>query len=360
MSKIGRIIMLVGVFAVMVSLSLVRDGRLFGHAFEREKEVAHPAISVVDGTTVVNTSEVEGLPTGYAGAVPVKAYITGNRIDSIRPLPNAESPRFFGRLSEEGLTRTWDGKTLSEAAGITPDAVSGATFSSKAYIANAHAAIDIALEAQGRTAADDSSDAASRWLPAGIAAILVIIMGAVIPLFVHNKTYRIIQQLLNVAVLGFWTGTFLDYAVMIGFFANGFTFSAASTAILLMLAVAYIYPLFGKNSHYCMWVCPLGAAQDLAGHLSRRKIHIGVKTVHALDIFRKVLWVVLLSMLWLGWLSEWIDYEIFTAFAIKSAGWGILVAGGVIIILSVFIPRPYCRFVCPTGTILRAHQDAVN
>ncbi|MFC2755492.1 MAG: hypothetical protein ACFN22_03210, partial [Porphyromonas pasteri] len=35
---------------------------------------------------------------------------------------------------------------------------------------------------------------------------LVVLLAAILPLFVHNRTYQTVQQVLNVAVLGFWSG----------------------------------------------------------------------------------------------------------------------------------------------------------
>jgi len=34
-----------------------------------------------------------------------------------------------------------------------------------------------------------------------------------------------------------------------------------------------------------------------------------------------------------------------------------LVLGVIVVILSVFVPHPYCRFVCPTGTLFKIVQN---
>lgn len=356
MKTSGKIISLVVVFSILASLSLIRHGRLFGHEFTRKQESATESITRSRGTTIVNTANIEGLPSGYAGMVPVEVYITDGRIDSVRSLSNNESPGFFARLSQEGLTTAWNGKTLQKASSLHPDAVSGATYSSRAYIANVEAAVNLALD-NGVAVSENS---AGEWSVARISALAVILLAALIPFFIHNKTYRTIQQILNVGVLGFWAGTFLDYAVMTGFFANGLLFSAASLATLAMLVISFIYPLFGHNAHYCIWVCPLGSVQELAGLLNKRKLKITPKTAHALENLRRILWITLLSLLWIGIGTEWIDYELFRVFAVESAGWAMISAAVLIIVLSVFIPRPYCRFICPTGTILRSAQDTHN
>ena len=64
----------------------------------------------------------------------------------------------------------------------------------------------------------------------------------------------------------------------------------------------------------------------------------------------------LMLCLWTGVWFDWIDYEPF------SAGGGQAAAGGggaialAFVALSTVIMRPYCRFVCPTGSLLKYSQ----
>ena len=94
---------------------------------------------------IVDTSEIGDGIKGFGGAVPVKIFITDGVIDSIQALPNSESPGFFRRVVQSGLLKTYEGKTLKEASKMTPDAVSGATYSSKAVISNIQLGIKKAL-----------------------------------------------------------------------------------------------------------------------------------------------------------------------------------------------------------------------
>jgi polyferredoxin len=50
---------------------------------------------------------------------------------------------------------------------------------------------------------------------------------------------------------------------------------------------------------------------------------------------------------------EWMDYELFSAFIFQSAATVVIVLAIVFVVLSVFVTRPYCRFVCPTGTLFK-------
>lgn len=340
------------VFLAMAAAAIARDGRLFGH--NADAKPASNAQSVLpDGSVLINTTDLAGDISGYSGPVPVIIRISPEgTVDSVTPLENAETPGFFNRLRQAGLLDHWNGMTPSEALAAQADAVTGATYSSTALIANVKAGLSHYLDAPATVANRSQSPGIAFY-----AALLVTLAGAIIPLFYHDKRYRLIQQLLNVAILGFWAGTFADYTAMLGFLSNGVTAWAAAVT-LLMLAVAFIYPLFGHHSHYCNWICPFGSLQELASRCNpHHKLTLSPGMLSILHYARIVLWCLLMLALWTGFFTSWIDYELFTAFMIKEAATSVLVAGGIFIVLSLFINRPYCRFVCPTGCLFNISEN---
>ncbi len=352
----ARVVAFIAVFCLLASLAIVHNGAIFGHDAadfsasrnNRPTEEINADVNPIryqDGQQIINTTDIGKDITGYGGPVPLEIYVTDGRIDSIVALENSESPRFFNRLREGGLTHAWDGKTLTEAETMQVDGITGATYSSNAYIANVRAG---AAYAEGQDA--PSSGPVS---VVSIAALIVIVAGAILPLFVKRPTYRLVQQLANVAVLGFWGGTFIDYAMMLNFFSGAPRMTLSFIVTLALLVVGLVYPLFNKPNYYCAWICPFGSLQELAGKVCKTKWSLPTKLVKALDNFRQALWVVLLALLYIGWGTSWIDNEIFTGFIVESASWVIMAIGGVFIILSLFIARPFCRFVCPTGSLLK-------
>lgn len=346
-----RVVAFVAVFCILASLAAIRNGALFGveiasrDSADGDRPVSVAAVSHDGSQTIINTTDIGKDISGYGGPVPLEVYVTAGRIDSVVALPNSESPKFFGRLESAGLTHAWDGKTLHEAQTLAVDGVTGATYSSDAYIANVRAA---AAYAVGSDAAP-----ATAMSVAAVAALVVILAGAVVPLFVRKPAYRLVQQLLNVAVLGFWAGTFIDYAMMLNFFSETPRFTLSFIITLVLLVIGLIYPLFDKPNYYCAWICPFGSLQELAGKVCKKKWRLSPGLVKGLDTFRQVLWVALLSLLYAGWAVGWIDYEIFTAFIVESASWIIIAVGGLFVCLSLFVSRPFCRFVCPTGSLLK-------
>ncbi len=350
-----RVVAFLTVFCLLAALAVVRNGSLFGKDAERffssgksdtvEKQDSVSPIRYIGSQTIINTTDLGKDISGYGGPVPLEIYVTQGKIDSIVALSNSESPKFFGRLASSGLTRAWNGKTLQEAMTMEVDAVTGATYSSNAFIANVRA---------GAAFAEGSKTANSGHLSlVSIAVLIVILAGAVLPIFIKKPAYRLVQQLLNVAVLGFWAGTFIDYAMMLNFFSGAPRMTLSFFITLILLVVGLIYPLFNKPNFYCTWICPFGSLQELTGKVCKKKWKISPSLIKVLDNFRQLLWVVLLTLLFIGWGTSWIDYEVFTAFIVESASWSILAVGGLFVVLSLFINRPFCRFVCPTGSLLK-------
>ena len=87
-------------------------------------------------TVVVNTEKLGKDVMGYAGTTPVEITVTDGKIEKIVTLPNSETPGFFQRVQESSIFTALIGKTVDEASKVKLDAVSGATFSSKAVIEN--------------------------------------------------------------------------------------------------------------------------------------------------------------------------------------------------------------------------------
>lgn len=363
-----RLLSLVVVMLVLSAAAILRDGRIFGHDLRQ----THAAVASVaqgsdtlevqpDGTFVVNTRVLAKDVQGYGGPVPLKIHIDKDgRLTAIEAEPNAESPSFFDRAKE--LFSRWQGKTIDEAMAEDVDAVSGATFSSKAIIRNVQRGLAYAkqhgLADGGKGAQEESVErtVATGWTLGSIVALIAVLLGAVVPLFTNNRRLHLVQLVVNVVVLGLWTGTFVSYTLFLRLFAGGVSLSAIGTlaAPLLMLIVALLYPLVGRSGHYCAHVCPFGSAQELAGKLSRRKLRIAPRVLRVLTALRNLLWGVLMALLLTGTCSAWIDYELFTAFIYSSASVWVIVLAVLFLVLSVWVPRPYCRFVCPTGALMKS------
>ena len=77
------------------------------------------------------------------------------------------------------------------------------------------------------------------------------------------------------------------------------------------------------------------------------------RLVQNLEHFRKILFWVLMILMLAGVWSKWMDYELFVAFIFQSTGWIVIIIAILFLVLSIFVPRPYCRFVCPMGSLFK-------
>lgn len=372
--RIQQVLSLLACLLIVSSLALVRQGEWLGHEFKPKAE-SRQAVNndtvrtLADGTVVVSTSPLAADISGYGGKVPLEISIKDGVVVGVKALPNDETKDFFDEAAT--LLTRWKGKRVSEAASMQVDGVSGATFSSKAIIGNMQRGLRYAQTNPAIAGANKATDATR---PTGsstmggalsafdgsaksLAGLLVVLMAAVLPLFVKNRKYHLFQLILNVIVLGFWCGMFLSYTALIGYAAHGMDV-VAQIVPLVMLVTAFIYPLFGKKSYYCTHVCPFGSLQQVAGKCVKRKWRIGQKTLQRLDKFRQVLWAALMLCIWGGVWSEWTDFEPFSAFIFQSASWVTIAIAAAFVALSFVVTRPYCRFVCPMGTLLRLSQTS--
>ena len=389
---VARLLSLVVVVLILAAAAILRDGRILGHDLREAHEakaLKNDTLEVTpDGAFVVSTKPLAKDVQGYGGPVPLKIHIKDGRVAAVEAEPNAESPDFFNRAKE--LLNHWQNKSVDEALAEEVDAVSGATFSSRAIIANMQRGLAYAKQ-HGQWGEDGSVGALETSAPpmvggedgsvgaletsappivgsggnsvgaletgaSPIVALIVVLLGAVVPLFYNNRRLHLVQLAVNVVVLGLWTGTFVSYTLFMRIFAGGVSLSAigAFAAPMLMLIVALIYPLAGRSGHYCANICPFGSAQELAGKLSRRKLRITPRVLKLLSVLRNLLWGVLMALLLTGTCTAWIDYELFTAFLYSSASVWVIVLAALFLVLSVWVPRPYCRFVCPTGALVKS------
>ena len=355
-AKIQQLLSLIICLLFIVAVSIRRDGKVLGHDISATETTATAAAGdtlriLDDGTVVINTTGLAADIQGYAGMVPLEISLKDGVVTGVEALENDETPDFFEEVMP--LLDRWDGLSIDDAQVLEVDVVSGATFSSKALIGNMQRGLAYAAKANIQHDIWQDFDLSAK----AIAGLLVALMAAIVPLFVKNRRYRTVQQLLNIAVLGFWCGTFINYSMLISYLSNGINVVALLTPVVL-LVTAFIYPLFGKKTYYCTHVCPFGSLQELAGRCVGYKLKIKPQTAKRLNVLRQVLWAVLMLCLWTGVWFDWIDYEPFSAFIFQSASWIVIAIAVVFVLLSTVVMRPYCQFVCPTGTLLKYAQTS--
>ncbi|MGL4519102.1 MAG: 4Fe-4S binding protein [Phocaeicola sp.] len=354
-TKLQQLARLVTCLLMIVAVAITQSQKLFGYELkELQAESAtemEQVVSQQSGLTLVTTATIAGDIMGYGGTLPLRITLEENKITSIEPLRNAETPQFFAPVVKRIIPQLI-GLTPQEALSAQIDAVSGATLSSDALVATVNRGMNYLL---ANDLTKERTDWSFLYSFKFLVTLLVVLAGALVPLFLKNKRYRLFQLILNVVVLGFWSGSFLSYSLFVNYVANGVTLGI-SIIPLLFLVTAFLYPLFGKKNHYCTWLCPLGSLQELAGKSVKKKWSLSPRVLQGLRSFHDLLWALLMLLLWSGVAASWMDYEPFSAFLFQQASIPVLVIAGLSLALSFVVNRPYCRFVCPTGSFIQLSQ----
>ncbi|MFI3305071.1 MAG: 4Fe-4S binding protein [Rikenellaceae bacterium] len=355
--KLKYLLNILIVVVMFMTVAVNRDAQILGTPVEEfvygaeEQEAAVELVGRGEGGEItLNSDAVVEKVFGYGGKTPLKIYLEDDRISKILLAPNSETPVFLDAVVATGLLDKWQGMTLDEAASAQVDVVSGATMSSSSIIKN------VQITAAHTAGIVDSLPHGFSLSLKSILALAVIAFGLFVNLLrPKSKLVRVALLLANVVVLGFWCGSFISLSLITTWLANGVAWSTMLIPFVL-LVVAVVMPFVGRKGSYCAHHCPMGAAQELMGMIRPKKLSLPQKFVHRAGKAREVILFLLLLLMWCGVGFSLLDYELFSAFIFKSASCGILIAAAAFLILSIFVGRPYCRFVCPTGALLTLIQ----
>lgn len=351
-SKLSQITsLLICVFLISI-IAINRDNSFFGFSLGEEINEGCD-ITQTEDYIIINSSNIVTNIKGFGGATPLEIHINSdNVIEKIIPLKNSESPRFFKNLEKKGLYSQWIGLTPENAINKKVNTISGATMSSNAVIKTFNASIGYALDNQ----IIETNDYNEYFSIKNIITILILLGGAIIPIYIKNRRYRYLQLIVNIVVLGLWSKTFLSLTMIVNFVSNGID-NIDILLPLILIIVAFVLPIFGKKQHYCTWICPYGASQEIIHSISPFKIKISDKLNKLLINFQKILWSVIMAILCIGLYYEIMEYEAFSIFIFNQADIPLMIIGFLFLILSLFIKRPYCRYVCPTGYLIKFSEN---
>ncbi len=184
-------------------------------------------------------------------------------------------------------------------------------------------------------------------------AILAACLGIASYLVYYRRTRRGVFVLMVFALVYF------------GFFRNGCICPIGSIqnvalaagpngyALPITVALFFILPLifalfFGRV--FCSSVCPLGAIQDV---VLWKPVTVPSWLEHALGLFAYVYLGLAVMLAYLN--SDFVicRYDPFVGFFRLNGPRHMLIIGGIILLISMFVGRTYCRFICPYSVLLK-------
>ncbi len=294
---------------------------------------------------LLSTSPLSDNIIGYAGTVPVIVAIDiNNMVKGIKLMPNMESPGFIRRISNQGFLSLWDNMLVDSALVADIDVVSGASLTSGAV----KKGIKLRLEKFSKQKVEEN-ELDIMQLVSYLASALVIILALLSFFFpTKYKKYRNILLILSILILGFWQGDFISLSLLYGWFINGVPIGG-KIILVSIFVLAVVFPLFLNKSFYCAYVCPYGAAQELAGKIKKNKKTIPYKFVRVLTKVRMIVFYLIIFLIILGLDPDITELEPFSAFIYNVATPWVISIALTFLVLSIFISRAWCRYFCPTG-----------
>ncbi|WP_114972270.1 4Fe-4S binding protein [Rhodoferax ferrireducens] len=126
--------------------------------------------------------------------------------------------------------------------------------------------------------------------------------------------------------------------------------------VLLWAFVIVTFFLWGRGT-FCGWLCPFGALQELVSKLAWR---LGIRPMQVPDRvdarLKRVKYAVLAGILVLAcfsvpWTDRVVEVEPFktSITLVFDRAWPFVVWAGVMVLLSAFVYKSYCRYLCPLG-----------
>ncbi len=184
-------------------------------------------------------------------------------------------------------------------------------------------------------------------------AVLLAALAAASYLVLRKRSRRAIFILMVFSLLyfGFWRK---GCVCPIGAVQNiALAFFDAEYSVPLTIVVFFLAPLvftlfFGRV--FCAAVCPLGAIQDL---LLLRPVFVPVWLESALRLLAYLYLAAAILFAATGSAFIICRYDPFVSFFRLSGNFHLLVLGASVLVIALFVGRPYCRFLCPYGVILR-------
>ena len=116
--------------------------------------------------------------------------------------------------------------------------------------------------------------------------------------------------------------------------------------ILLLLIPIIATLIFGRI--YCGWICPFGALQELIGLINKRKI----KPPSSLNYIKLLSLAVFIGLSISIGDEVFREYDPFKALFNLSFTETTLALLIIVVLASILIGRPFCKYICPLGAIL--------
>ena len=294
---------------------------------------------------------------GYQGPTDVLLLLDEKmRIVGASTRSSYDNEPYVGYLEKDPyFYNTFVGFALNEIAQLDPvdaglDGVSGAT---KTSITVSEAIILTAGELT-RPRPKPAPQPLVRITDRDLGTGMVVIAGMLIAFtrLKGNKRLRVAFQIVLIGYLGFMNADMVSQALLVGWAQNGAAWKVAP-GLVLLTAATLLAPIFSGRQVFCTHLCPYGAVQDLIARRVPWKLKLKDWLATGLNAVPTLLLLTVILVAMGHYRFSLVAIEPFDAFVPRIAGVAAITIALVGLVVSLFLPRAYCRYGCPTGAMLK-------
>lgn len=294
---------------------------------------------------------------GYGGPLQMATAVDSNgKIFDVAVVNSKETPSYLEKVLETDFLDKIKGRSYDEryAVGLNVDAISSATYSSRAILEAAKKGNRfVAAKILGLEVPKAITPAIQFGAPEAILLLLFAI-----GYFAHKKTFkykkaaRWITMLTGLIFIGFYFNKPFSLSMMNQLLLGYFPPLHSHVYWYLLLGGVFLVFTIDNKNPYCTWFCPFGAAQEFMGMVGGAK---NVSVGRFKNVFKWALRITTLLAIIIALLLRnpgVTSYEVFgTLFKLTGSNFQFALLG-IVLITSIFVKRPWCNYLCPLGPVI--------
>jgi NosR/NirI family nitrous oxide reductase transcriptional regulator len=192
---------------------------------------------------------------------------------------------------------------------------------------------------------------AALWYLDGAILLVTLVLATLFSLKLRSRAHLVMVALFSLAYFGFYRhgcvcaiGAIQNVAYALG--ANGYKLPVL---VGVFFALPLLFALFVGRT-FCAGVCPLGALQEI---IVLRPVRVPAWLDTTLSQVPFLFGGLAVLYATIGSTFLICRYDPFIEFFRFGGSLPILIFGAALLILGIFVGRPYCRYICPLSALLR-------
>ncbi len=293
-----------------------------------------------------------GTADGYGGELKVVVSVSiEGTILGIEVVEHKETYSFFRRVLRSRLIDEFKHKSYANPfiLGEDVDAITGATYSASALAdAVKNATRQVATKALKLPAIEEPSPKVQFGTPEMVLLILFLFgLLARQKRFKPKKVARWVSMLAGIGFLGFLLNKPFTLVIINKILLGYWPKWQLDLYWYILLGGIVFITLIDNRNPYCEWFCPFGATQECLGVIGGAKKRVPDKIHLSLRWFQRLLALGAILMALVLRNPSVSSYEVVGAFFRLIGTNFLFILLAVVLILSLFIRRPWCSYLCP-------------